>query len=130
MADFAAPQTEELRELLRRLVFLQIGLAVAVALVIGRLWQLQIHEGSYYRDLSENNRTRTLVVEPARGLIYDRNHVLLANNVPSFSLYVTLEDVKDVSGLVTKLVELVGLDETQLRKRMTAPGSRQNPRNL
>jgi penicillin-binding protein 2 len=130
MADFSAPQTDELRELLRRLVFLQIGLAVAVALVIGRLWQLQIYEGPHYRDLSENNRTRTFVVEPARGLIYDRNHVLLANNVPSFSLYVTLEDVKDVSGLVTKLVELVGLDETQLRKRMTAPGSRQNPRKL
>jgi penicillin-binding protein 2 len=130
MAEFTAPQTDELRELLRRLVFLQIGLAALVAIVIGRLWQLQIYEGPYYRDLSENNRTRAITVEPARGLIYDRRHVLLANNVPSFSLYVALEDVKEVGRLVAKLVELIGLDEAQLRKRLSAPGSRQTPRKL
>ncbi len=130
MAEFAAPQSDELRELLRRLVFLQIGLALLVAIVIGRLWQLQIYEGSYYRDLSENNRTRLITVEPARGLIYDRNRVLLANNVPSFGLYVALEDVKDVGRLVAKLVELIGLDEAMLRKRLSAPGSRQTPRKL
>lgn len=130
MADLAAPQTDALRELLRRLVFLQIGLALLVAVVIGRLWQLQIYEGPYYRDLSENNRTRTITVEPARGLIYDRNQVLLANNVPSFGLYVALEDVKDIGRLVERLVELIGLDETMLRKRLSAPGSRQTPRKL
>jgi penicillin-binding protein 2 len=130
MAEFTAPQTDELRELLRRLVILQIGLAVLVAIVIGRLWQLQIYEGPYYRDLSENNRTRAITVEPARGLIYDRNQVLLANNVPSFGLYVALEDVKDVSLLVARLGELIGLDEAMLRKRLAAPGSRQTPRKL
>ena len=85
----------ELGDLHRRLFILRVGLLLVVALLGLRLWHLQIHEGPYYRDLSENNRTRLVLLEPARGLIYDRHGVLLANNVPSFSLYVMLEDVKD-----------------------------------
>src|SRR6478609_7462112 len=88
-------QDSDFAELQRRLVVLRVGLLLVVALLALRLWHLQIREGPYYRDLSENNRTRSVILEPARGLIYDRNGVLLANNVPSFSLYVSLEDVKD-----------------------------------
>lgn len=73
----------DLLDLQRRLVILRVGLLLVVALLALRLWHLQIREGPYYRDLSENNRTRSVVLEPARGLIFDRNGVLLANNVPS-----------------------------------------------
>ena len=81
----------ELGELQRRLIILRVGLLLVVALLGLQLWNLQIREGPYYRDLSANNRTRSVIMEPARGLIYDRNGVLLANNVPSFTLYVSLE---------------------------------------
>src|SRR5678816_4901245 len=80
----------ELGELQRRLIILRVGLLLVVALLGLQLWNLQIREGPYYRDLSANNRTRSVIMEPARGLIYDRNGVLLANNVPSFTLYVSL----------------------------------------
>src|SRR5690348_18296953 len=99
----------ELGELQRRLMVLRIGLLLVVALLGLRLWHLQIREGPYYRDLSENNRTRLVLLEPARGLIYDRHGVLLANNVPSFSLYVTLADVKDREVLIQQLTDLLGL---------------------
>src|ERR671930_1689642 len=110
MADFDSPHGD-LREIQRRLAILKIGLLLIVVLLAARLWQLQIREGAYYHDLSENNRTRAVTLEPARGLIYDRNGVLLANNVPSFNLYVTLEDVKDREQLVLGLVSLIGIDE-------------------
>ena len=61
----------ELGELQRRLIILRVGLLLVVALLGLRLWHLQIREGPYYRDLSENNRTRSVIMEPARGLIYD-----------------------------------------------------------
>ena len=110
---------DELGELQRRLTILKIGLLLVVGLVTLRLWHLQIREGPYYRDLSQTNLTRSIVLEPARGLIYDRNGVLLANNVPSFSLYVTLEDVKDREDLIRKLMKLVRLDEVRLRKKLS-----------
>lgn len=120
----------ELSELHRRLAVLRIGLLLVVALLAVRLWHLQIREGPYYRDLSENNRTRSVLLEPARGLIYDRHGVLLANNVPSFTLYVTLEDVKDREGLIRSLADLIGLDPAFVRKKIEGKGSKLLPRKI
>lgn len=120
----------EFGDLHRRLFILRVGLLLVVALLGLRLWHLQIREGPYYRDLSENNRTRLVLLEPARGLIYDRHGVLLANNVPSFSLYVTLEDVKDREILIQQLTELLGLDPALVRKKMAAKGSKLIPRKI
>ena len=120
----------ELSELHRRLVVLRVGLLLVVALLGIRLWHLQIREGPYYRDLSENNRTRSVLLEPARGLIYDRNGVLLANNVPSFTLYVTLEDVKDRDELTRQLSELLGLDSALIKKKIDGRGSKMLPRKI
>ena len=123
-------QYDELPELHRRLTILKIATLLIMALLVARLWYLQIHEGRYYRDLSVNNRTRSVILEPARGLIYDRNGVLLANNVPSFGLYVTLEDVKDREEVIQRLVGLIGLDEALLRKKLSSPGSNLMPRRV
>jgi penicillin-binding protein 2 len=120
----------ELGELQRRLIILRVGLLLVMALLGLQLWNLQIREGPRYRDLSENNRTRTVIMEPARGLIYDRNGVLLANNVPSFTLYVSLEDVKDRELLIAQLSSLLGLEEELVRKKLTARGNKQLPRKV
>ncbi len=126
----AGSYDSDLGELQRRLVVLRVGLLLVVALLALRLWHLQIREGPYYRDLSENNRTRSVILEPARGLIYDRNGVLLANNVPSFSLYVSLEDVKDRDVLIDQLTELIGLDPALVRKKLAVRGAKQLPRKI
>ncbi|MGQ0810254.1 MAG: penicillin-binding protein 2 [Nitrospiraceae bacterium] len=121
----------ELNELQRRLMLLRIGLMLVVALLALRLWHLQIREGPYYRDLSENNRTRSVILEPARGLIYDRNGVLMANNIPSFSLYVTLEDVKDREVLVERLTTLLGIDPVLVHKKLASgKGGKLLPRKI
>ena len=120
----------EFGDFYRRLLILRVGLFLVVALLGLRLWHLQIREGPYYRDLSENNRTRQVLLEPARGLIYDRHGVLLANNVPSFSLYVTLEDVKDREVLVEQLADLLGLDPALIRKKLGGKGGKLLPRKI
>lgn len=120
----------EFGDFYRRLLILRVGLFLVVALLGLRLWHLQIREGPYYRDLSENNRTRQVLLEPARGLIYDRHGVLLANNVPSFSLYVTLEDVKDREVLVEQLADLLALDPALIRKKLGGKGGKLLPRKI
>lgn len=114
----------------RRLIILRMGLLLVVALLALRLWHLQIREGAYYRDLSENNRTRQVLMEPARGLIYDRHGVLLANNVPSFSLYVVLDEVKDREALIEKLSDLLELDPAFIRKKLGGKGGKLLPRKI
>jgi penicillin-binding protein 2 len=130
MSPERGTQHDALRELQQRLLLFKVGLLLVVGLLAMRLWYLQISEGAYYRDLSENNRTRAVVLEPVRGLIYDRQGVLLANNVPSFGLYVSLEDVKDRKTLIERLVTLVGLDETTVRKKLSERGSKLQPRKV
>lgn len=114
----------------RRLRLAKVGILLVIAILGFRLWQLQIHDGSHYRELSEDNRTRAVVREPARGLIYDRNGALLANNVPSFTLYVTREDVDDRDALVKELVTLLGLNEDLVRRKLAAPGGRFVPKKI
>lgn len=123
-------QDEEYREVQRRLTLFRVGLLLIVGLLVLRLWQLQIREGSYYRELATKNRTRTVMLEPARGLIYDRHGVLLANNVPSFSLYVTPQAVTDRSTLIKALRQLIGVDETVLTQKLSEPGSQLLPRKV
>ena len=88
-------------------------------------------KGPYYRDLSENNRTRSVILEPARGLIYDRNGVLLANNVPSFSLYV-LAGRRQRPRSADRTVERVDrhLDAELVRKKLSGKGAKQLPRKI
>jgi len=61
-------------------------LVIMVGVILFRLLQLQIVQGSNYKLLSEGNRIRTQIIDAPRGLIYDRNETLLVTNVPSFYL--------------------------------------------
>lgn len=129
MAEHSGSQ-HEVGILHRRLRIAKVVMLSIVAILGFRVWQLQIHEGAHYRGLSEDNRTRTVIREPARGLIYDRHGVLLANNVPSFSLYVTLEDVKDPEALMHRLVNLIGLNEELVRKKFSSRRGRLVPKKI
>ena len=99
----------------QRFFFLKIVVFLLAGLLILRLWQLQIRDGSHYRMLSLNNQTRSVLIRPVRGLIYDRNGILLANSVPSFNLYVQLNDVPDRDALLRKLADLLSLDAVEAR---------------
>lgn len=111
-----------LAEVQRRLLLLKIGVLLVLGLLLLRLWQLQVLDGAHYRTLSQDNRTRSVVLHPARGLIYDRNGILLANSVPSFNLYVELDDVQNREALIQKLNALLALDAGELNKKILATG--------
>ena len=111
-------QHEDFRNLQRRLLYLRTGLLFCLLLLSARLWYLQVVKGSYYHELAEQNRVRTVDLKPARGLIFDRHGELLANNVPSFNLYLTVEDIRDREGLAGALEELIGLPRAETMKRL------------
>jgi len=110
-------QHEDFRYLQRRLLFLRLALLIGLFLLFSRIWYLQVIKGGYYRDLSEQNRVRTVPIRSARGLIFDRRGELLANNIPSFNLYRSPEDTKDRGGLAASLERLIGLPPAETKKR-------------
>ena len=115
-------QSTGLADIQGRLLFIKIVVLIIVGLLVVRLWQLQVRDGTYYRSLSHDNRTRSVLLHPVRGFIYDRNGIVLANSVPSFSLYVQLSDVPAREALIGKLVELLSLDKRELNKKIQAHG--------
>ena len=122
-------QATGLADIQGRLLLIKIVVVILVGLLVVRLWQLQVRDGTYYRRLAQDNRTRSVLIHPVRGFIYDRNGILLANNVPGFNLYVHLDDVPDREAMIEKLVELLSLDESELNKKMQAEG-RETPIRL
>src|SRR5512136_497494 len=76
-----------------RLLILQALIVVAVAVLIGRLWQLQMIAGESYRLLSDRNRLREVDVAAPRGVVYDRDGQILARNRPSFSVVLVPGDL-------------------------------------
>ena len=111
-------QANELADIQSRLIFVKVGFLMLLVLLGLRLWQLQIRDGVYYQDLARDNRTRSIVLEPARGLLYDRNGELLANNIPSFQLYLSLEDVQDRDDLLSKLPEYVDVNIQAISEKL------------
>ena len=66
-----------------------IGVIVLISVLIVNLFNIQINEFQNYKTRSNDNRIKIVPIAPNRGLIYDRNHKLLAENRPVFSLEVT-----------------------------------------
>ncbi|MFY9179602.1 MAG: penicillin-binding protein 2 [Venatoribacter sp.] len=87
---------------------------VMLLMFIGLAWRmayLQITLHEKYHNLSENNRLQLRPITPNRGLIYDRNGVLLAENIPSYSLTLTPERVRNIDKTLAFLDGLIGLNE-------------------
>lgn len=83
-----------------------------LALVI-RLYYLQVQQFTTYSTLSEQNRVTLLPVAPNRGLIYDRNGVLLVENIPAYSLHVIPEKVDDMTKTINALSEIIPITEDE-----------------
>jgi penicillin-binding protein 2 len=101
----------------RALVAGGVQLAVMGALGL-RMRQLQIEEAEQYRLLAEENRINMRLIPPARGLIYDRNGVIIADNAQNYRIVIVREDAGDVQETVAKLRQLIHFDETELERAL------------
>jgi len=108
----------------RRILVGVMAILLLSAVLIARQYQLQVIQYDYHSTLAENNRIHVQPIAPSRGLIYDRNGLLLAENRPSFSLTLTRERVgeaKQIPQLLDSIANLLQLSteqREQLNKRL------------
>ncbi len=105
----------EQRLFLRRAVLAGLLVFGLSSVVVARLAQLQIAQYDYFSAQSQGNRIRVQPAPPQRGLIFDRNGQVLAENVPSYQLELTPEQVPDVEDTLGRLAaaNLIEPDELQ-----------------
>ena len=94
-----------------RAIVLGLIILIMLCVLAWRMAYLQIDLHEKYRDLSENNRIQLRPITPNRGLIYDRNGVLLAENIPSYSLTLVPERVTDMEQTLDFLNQLIGVSD-------------------
>lgn len=98
-------------------VLIAVVILVLVLLVIfTRLIYLQIINHDHYTTLSEDNRLNILPIPPIRGLIYDRNGVLLAQNLPSFTLQLIPEHIKDLDTTLAQIRSLINISDEEIAR--------------
>jgi len=79
---------------------------VLLGIVIGRLVQLQVVDHEQFAEQSQGNRIRIEAVPPTRGLIFDRNGKVLAENLPAYQLELIPEQVPDLEDTLGRLARI------------------------
>jgi len=86
------------------------------AVLVFRLQFLQIQSHEHFTTLSQNNRVSVQAIPPTRGLIYDRNGIILAENLPSYTLQIIPEQASKIDELLTQLSLLINIRDIDIKK--------------
>ena len=97
----------------RAVIALLLAAALMILLLV-RLFDLQVLQHNTYSVLSDKNRVHIRAVPPTRGLIYDRNGALLAENLPSYQLEITRERVTDLDATIAELRQLIDISDENI----------------
>ena len=84
-----------------------------LGIVLNNLYSLQVEQYDDYQTRSNGNRIKVLPVAPNRGLIFDRNGVLLAENRPVFGLEITPEETNDLDDTLSRLSTLMAITDDE-----------------
>ena len=111
----------------RRLLVAGGVVCLLAMILIGWMINLQFFNHVYYSERSEGNRLHSQFIPPTRGLIYDRQGVLVADNRPIFNLTVVRENAADFEESVELLRREIGLTEEDLEEYQTRLSRRAVP---
>ena len=115
-------------QIFNRRLFVAGGVVcLLVMILIGWMINLQLFNHIYYSERSEGNRLHSQFIPPTRGLIYDRQGVLVADNRPIFNLTVVRENAADFEESVELLRREIGLTEEDLEDYQTRLSRRAVP---
>ena len=105
----------EKRNFFNRLIFVYVFFGVLFLYLIYKTFSLQISSYSDYELASLENKTREFLVQPRRGIIYDRNGEIIVNNKPSYNMILDPENVDDINELIFEINKFVNLSDAEIK---------------
>ena len=100
----------------RRVLVIGVVVLTAFGLLTARLVYLQVLRHEDLAEQAENNRTAVLPVVPNRGLILDRNGIMLASNYSAYTLEITPSKVGDVEQTINRLAGVLDITPRDRRR--------------
>ncbi|MBT4213330.1 MAG: penicillin-binding protein 2 [Porticoccaceae bacterium] len=114
-AAFSDP-TRERNIFVGRIVIASFFVLAMALVLLARYADLQVTQHQDFVTNSDNNRVHIRPVPPARGVIYDRNGEILADNRPASNLTIIRERTKDLNSLITKIGSLIQLSDADIKR--------------
>lgn len=118
MTEFQAlgdPNTQR-RVVQHRILVLGTLMFILLSILLFRYHSLQVDQYEKFATLSDENRVHIRSVPPTRGLIFDRNGVILAENRPSYTLSIVRERTDDIDALLEKIDGILNLKDSELER--------------
>jgi penicillin-binding protein 2 len=118
-------QSAEANLFARRTFIAFFGVLLLLIILFSNVYTLQVNSFEKYQTRSNSNRIKILPVAPNRGIIYDRNGIILADNKPVYSLAVIPEEVDNLQANIQKISQLLDIStDRQARFFKAAKGKR------
>ncbi len=118
----------EVNQLKKRTDIATLVIIFFIAVIIARLWFLQIQSGTKYREKSDNNRVRKLDIVSPRGNILDTEGRTIITNRPSFNIVWVKEDSPEPDEIIKKLSLILNEEIAVLLKKVREAAD--NPRHI
>ena len=116
------------QSIFRERVFVAFLFVILLMLVlVGRMLYLQVYQYDIYTTRSDKNRMHVRAIPPTRGLIFDREGRILAENLPSYNLTFVRERAGDTAAVLDVLADILELSEEQKEDMSKQAYSRRRP---
>ena len=103
----------EKKNFTNRLLFIYIFFVFLFTYFLSKTYSLQISSFSDYEIAALKNKTREVLIQPRRGIIYDRNNNILVNNIPSYNLIVSPSKILNPDILLKNIQQVISLNSEE-----------------
>ena len=104
----------EKKNFFNRLILIYVIFAALFIFIIYKTYSLQVSSFSDYEIAALKNKTREILIQPSRGIIFDRNGQILVNNVPSYNLIIKPSFISNFENLLGEIKSIVDLSEEEI----------------
>ena len=105
----------EKKNFFNRLIFVYIFFACLFLYLIYKTFSLQVSSFTDYEIASLKNKTREVLIQPRRGIIYDRNGEIIVNNVPSYNLIINPSEINDLDSTLSNIKKIIDLSDLEIK---------------
>ena len=107
-------RTLEKKNFFNRLILIYLFFGFLFLFFLYRTFSLQVSNYTDYEIASLQNKTREVLIQPMRGIIYDRNGEIIVNNTPSYNLITKPSQIKDLESHFNKISMIISLSEEDI----------------
>ena len=105
----------EKKNFFNRLIFVYIFFACLFLYLIYKTFSLQVSSFTDYEIASLKNKTREVLIQPRRGIIYDRNGEIIVNNVPGYNLIINPSAINDLNSTLSDIKKIIDLSDLEIK---------------